>query len=192
MVRYLNRDFIHGEDTIVEVAMSEAQWAHLVASAGLGEGTPVTLLHAPVRGTPALRMRKLTPDGTRESFRQEIEEATRRYAEKVGELHDKANRMLQAGPLRKGDLSDLARELGLIAEQMKDNLGFIQAQFERTMEKTTSAAKSDLEAFVSGLAQRTGIEALRQMAPVLTLAAPAKQPALPPAEDASASPSPMP
>jgi hypothetical protein len=41
--RHLNRDYVHGDESIVEVEMSMAQWGALVSSVGIGSGVPVTI-----------------------------------------------------------------------------------------------------------------------------------------------------
>jgi hypothetical protein len=48
--RSLHRDWIFGKDTILEISMSESQWATFVASSGMGGGTPCTLNYAPPQG----------------------------------------------------------------------------------------------------------------------------------------------
>lgn len=42
-VRYLNSDWVHPTETIVEVEVSLAQWGAIVSSVGLGSGVPVTI-----------------------------------------------------------------------------------------------------------------------------------------------------
>lgn len=41
--RHLNRDYVHGRESIVELEMSMAQWGALVSSVGIGSGVPVTI-----------------------------------------------------------------------------------------------------------------------------------------------------
>src|SRR5437868_8231795 len=53
--RDLNRDYLYADQQIVEVAMSEAQWASFVSSMNTGDGVPCTLTARglePVPGMP--------------------------------------------------------------------------------------------------------------------------------------------
>lgn len=49
----LSRDWIFPEDRIVQLDMTEAQWAKMVSSIGMGSGTPVTLKYTQELGVIA-------------------------------------------------------------------------------------------------------------------------------------------
>jgi len=52
--RDLNHDWIHPEETVVEVQVSEAQWASFVSSMGMGNGVPCTVIHRDGKNVPDL------------------------------------------------------------------------------------------------------------------------------------------
>jgi hypothetical protein len=169
MERHLNRDWVHSEDGIVRFTMSEAQWAQFVASVGCGTGTQITLEHAPERGTPMRRMPGLEQDPIRDTFESEVREAAAKASEGVVAAQARLAELLKPGskPPSKKDLEALNDMLRVAGQHLAGNMAFVQRSFTEAMEKTVASAKIEIETFVGNLAMRTGLEALRNGAPML-------------------------
>lgn len=168
--RHLNRDWIFGDDTIVRLRMSEAQWARFVASSGMGEGTPCTLEYAPARGTPVKRMPELIMDPIKKTHEDEVRKAARQASEGVRAAEAAVREMLKPGAKStKKDLEALLDKLRAAGDHFEGNMGFAQESFVGAMERTVEDAKTEVEAFVGTVATRTGLEALRGggMSPLL-------------------------
>ena len=52
--RDLHHDWIHAEDQIVEVQLSEAQWASFVSSMNIGDGVPCTITRRGYESVPSI------------------------------------------------------------------------------------------------------------------------------------------
>lgn len=160
--RRLNRDWVHGDETLLRLRMSEHQWAQFVASQGNGSGTQVTLEYAPARGTPLARMPELLLDPVRQTFEDEVRKAAREASEGVRKAEAAVREMTKPGA--KPSKKDLEALLGLLraaGEHFEGNMGFAQKSFVEAMESTVSAAKVEVESFVTQVALSTGLEALR-------------------------------
>jgi hypothetical protein len=157
---HLNRDWVHGEETIVRWSMSETQWARFVASQGDGTGTPVTLEYAPPRGGGIARMPGLVSGPAKKTFEDELRESLREASAAAQAALAEMGKPGAKPPTKKDleALSDLLRHGG---KQFEGNMAFVQRSFAESMEKTVEAAKTEVEAFVANLAMRTGLEALR-------------------------------
>lgn len=150
--RGLNRDWHFGREEIVEIAMSESQWATFVSSPNIGSGVPCTLTHFNGERIPGLP----DPQARADQFRGEIEE---RLASTVKRVRDTIARVDELGIPKakaqtlKGALNDLLTELG-------SNLPFVASQFEEHMEDTVEKAKQEVHGYMTATLQRAGIEAL--------------------------------
>lgn len=159
--RYLNRDWIHSEETIVRFAFSEAQWAQFVSSQGCGTGTPVTLERAPEIGTPIRQMDGLISEPVKKVFDREIKERTKRAVEDGKKALDQLNAMLAGKTISKTDLKAAISHLQTHVNNLPANMGYVQESFQESMEKTVQDGKIEIETFLSNLAMTTGMEVLR-------------------------------
>ncbi len=143
--RGLSNDHHFSGEELIEVALSESQWATFVSSAGVGGGTPCTLE----------RFDRVSVPG--------IERTTDRRAQFKGELRErlgKAQRELaalkaevQTGTRAKGRLMDHIHQIEM---NLDGNVGFVADQFDEHIERTVEAAKAEILAF-TGRAQRAAV-----------------------------------
>lgn len=167
--RHLNRDWIHGDETMLRFAVSETAWAQIVASVGSGTGTPITLEYAPPRGTRIAAMPGLLNEPVRHTFEDEVRRSAAKAAEGILRARDRVAEMTKPGakPPSKADLAallDLLRDGG---DHFESNMGHVQKQFVATMERTVASAQTEIEATVAATAMRLGMDQLRERAPRL-------------------------
>lgn len=156
--RHLNRDWIHGDNTIVEFCMSEAQWASFVSSVGISEGTPITFDVRPEIGTRIMRCPAiLSHETTRETFDREIRETTQEYVTRAKKLVADLAAAVKEGKANKGTLQALHQEAESLANRLPDTVSFVNKQFTERMEGAVSSAKAEIENFAATIAMRTGI-----------------------------------
>lgn len=162
--RSLNDDRPYGTKTIVEFDLSLAQFTQFVASQGMGEGTPCTLAYyrdgeglvdvpyiAPPEETHNLKFDR--------EMRQQVEYRTRELLARLEELRA----LVETGG--KVKQREAVGEAIRHAQQLPGSVTFINEQFTESMENITQAAKTEIEGFVTGMAIRTGIAALKDAAP---------------------------
>lgn len=143
--RQLNHDWIHGRGPeIVEVAMSEAQWASFVSSMNTS-GVPCTIKRTPdelfVPGLPyAPRMEEAVKEttGAAERVLAEVREAFEEYKahKTVGKL----------------------RTLEFALQNASGNVGYATKTLVEHVENTVQRARADVEAMVVHHAEVLGIE----------------------------------
>lgn len=142
--RGLSKDWIYEDKEIIEVSMSEAQWAAMISSLNFGSGVPATLNHV---------------------FHERVEQPVRAESrtEKFGsELVARLERALQRlDDLEKTKLSkSQISEIAMIRQEIKSNMPFVAASFDEHMETRVEKAKSDIEAHMNAAVQRAGFAAL--------------------------------
>ena len=160
--RELNTDWIHGEKTVVEIMLSEAQWSHFVSSQGDGSGTPITFRYKPEDGYRLMDVPGIESIETmKQTFSREVEEDCRKALAQANDLVAELKALVAAGKANKGQLTSALNRLENFTTNLPSHIGFIQEQFAESMEKTVEAGKTEVESFINNLAHRTGLEVLR-------------------------------
>lgn len=152
--RSLSRDWHHEREELIEVALSESQWATFVSSLN-GGGSPCTLTRvagaqvSPIAGA-------VTDRGTQ--FTGELRE---RLSGALDALKDLRARVA-AG---KGG-KESVRLVERAEQQIVANLEFVVDQFGAHVEKMTEKAKAEVLAFMDAEVSRAGIEAIKGRQPL--------------------------
>lgn len=144
--RDLHTDWISergGRGDIVEVAMSEAQWASMVSSMNTS-GVPCTIRRTEKDGI----MPDLDFDSRLDLTHREIKTAAVKAMEKVVEARDAYEAKKNAANLR---------ALHFAIENMPANLEFAAKQLTEHSETVVQKARADVEAFAINKAQELGL-----------------------------------
>lgn len=138
--RMLSSDWPMKDKLIMELELSQNQWAELVSSVGIGAGVPCTLRwnKGPVEDCP------FTAKG--EEFNQEFQQAIDKAMTQIDQSIVQAEELLQKKSLTKKDREDLRALLQSTKQNLTKNIPFIQKQFNKQIDKTVTEAKADLEA----------------------------------------------
>lgn len=145
--RNLNHDWKHGRDTIIEFAMSEAQWASFVSSMNTGDGVPATLewdgtLDDPhVPGMPHAPRLQVSMD--------EVHNAAAAAEAKVQDAFAAYQEKKTAANLR---------SLEIAIGHMTPNMDFAAKSLSEHAENVVQRARADVEAFVVQKAQQLGLD----------------------------------
>lgn len=155
--RSLSTDWNHGRDELIEVALSEAQWATFVSAMNIGDGVPCTLQHVNRQRVPQLtppekQSKKFSDDMARTmtDIQQSLKNLTPQLGDAVNKTKAKA----------------IQRELELIASRLTGNTGFVADQFVEHMEGTIEKAKIEVNAYATAIIQKAGLEAISNGAPL--------------------------
>jgi hypothetical protein len=156
--RGLNRDWIHGDKTIVEFKMSPTQFADAITSLNVGGGTPITIEYVtgddkPFRETPPFESKTQT-------FNKEFEQSCNDLAKRF----DSTLQLAEETHAQKR----LITEIQMLRQAIASNLPFINKSFTEQMEHTIKEAKGEVEAFVTHTVQSYGLDAIHKQAPQLT------------------------
>lgn len=131
-------------EILLELDLSMAQWARLVASTGLGGGVPVTLRSArvgtldemPGIAAPAKSRKELHGEEMAEALRERLG-AILQLSRELGEAIDESK--------GKAKLRELQREIHRNAEQLPGSVEFVYKQFAEATEAATEDAKVEVE-----------------------------------------------
>lgn len=168
----LHRDLSHDRpssgEVLLEIEMSEAQWARFVSSQGNGDGNPVTIA-ARRNGNLEQPPMIAAPEATkREVHGEEMAAALRDRLVAMEEHIAALGSMIDSGKVSRTGLRELHKELARHCGQLPGSVQFVYDQFSRATEQVAEDAKVEVEAFVSRTAQRLGFERLADMAPLLS------------------------
>lgn len=160
--RDLSRDWPFARETLLELRMSEAQWATFVSSLNTGGGTQCTLEFVDGEYMPDIPMRK-QQDVARKELGNRVRELAGLVRQTIDEINGELGRSV-SGVKKEA----MMRHLEKLEREVRSNLPFMEESFARQMEKSVEHAKVEVNAYIHGAVQRAGLDALG-VAPVLQL-----------------------
>ncbi len=149
--RSLSRDWHHDREELIEVALSEAQWAAFVSSLNHG-GTACTLQR--YNGKLIPQIPKQAP--RTQQFSDEMKETMRELQQSITDVMEK----LLNGNIGKTKIKELHKELEMLRSRLTGSTTFVAKQFDEHMENTVEHAKTEVNAYITGTIQRAGLEAI--------------------------------
>lgn len=158
MRRNLNRDWHFGREELIEVALSESQWATFVSSLNMGDGVPCTLQRLDREMIPGLP----DPESRTEQFKDEMQKDLEKV---IGKVKGTIARIDEMG-LPKGKAATLKQTFESVLQDLQSNMPFVAKQFDKHMEGTVEAAKQEVHGYMTGVLQRAGLEAISANMPL--------------------------
>lgn len=151
--RDLSHDWHFPREELIEVCLTEAQWATFVSSMNNGSGVPCTLWRVAGKSMPDLPVRKIANVAKAELHRT---------LERAESLIDTAIQSVE-GEMK--GLSQVKREritatLVQLKRDVGDSLPYMAKSFEKHMETTVEKAKIEVGAYMTSAVQRAGLAAL--------------------------------
>lgn len=153
MLRGLSNDHAFEGKQLMEVELSEAQWATFVSSLNCGQGVQCTLR---ARETDYQIADLPPPKDQLHTFREEAKETVK---DAMGHLDSLVEKVKLMG-LPVGKLKTIMTAVGLAKQEIELNLPFVAKQFSEHMETTVERAKVEVNAYAIGAIQRAGLAAL--------------------------------
>jgi tRNA nucleotidyltransferase/poly(A) polymerase len=151
MVRDLSRDWHHEKDELIEVCMSEAQWATLVSSLN-SLAVPCTLSYLMGKQIDALP----EPISCTNQFSDELSSKMSLVREQLNE----AQALISTLGLSKTKAESLSKLLHQVKNNIGCNAAFVEKSFNEHMETQLEKAKCEANAYMYHLVQRAGLQAL--------------------------------
>lgn len=163
--RTLSNDWHYSRNKIVEVAMSEAQWATFVSSFNMGSGVPCTLTYTAEQGMIASLP---TPKSRSEQFRSEMDQD---FSEAIEAL-DELQAGITASGLSNKKTEALLESVRVARQRLTSSIPFVAEQFSEHMENEVEKAKVEIHGYATNLFQRSGLAALTGETPPVALPVP--------------------
>lgn len=159
--RQLSGDWPFQQKELIEVEMSEAQWATFVSSFGQGGGVQCTIRHHNGETVPALPLRDEAKEFSKEMSEQ---------AKEALVALDKALAAVAGAKMSKRDAADIIGPIKAAMREIGVNADFVKDSFDRHVEERIEKAKVEVNAYMTNAVQRAGLEALmKQNSPPLVL-----------------------
>lgn len=149
--RHLSTDWPFAEDELIEVALSESQWATFVSTMN-AVGTQCTIQHLNRKSVPQIP----EPRSSIKDFKLEGSESAREALKQI----DKLTQEIQDSKLSQKQKDEWSKQLGFIRERTRSNLRFVLTQFGEHMENTVNKAKTEISAYANHLIVRSGLAKL--------------------------------
>lgn len=160
MRRNLNEDWYYGDKTIVQVEMSATQFADLITSLNQGDGVPVTIRVRPediklhrCENPPYIDRNQLH----REELKEDLDDCFETSKQLIKVLADK---FATKKTFNKKDQQEILDMLKKIQNNLGCNQTFAIDQFDRQMQRSTTEAKGEIEAFFQNKLNQIAQQAL--------------------------------
>lgn len=145
-------DFIGRNEELIRVSMSEVQFANMITSPNMGVGTPCTIGHFDGK-----TVKEPPTDATRQTYSKEIKEEFADLKKTAEDLE----KLIAATPMKVKDREKLQDLAGALQRAFSGDLAFFQQQFEEKMEKVVSAARAEIQAHVTHVVEKAGLQAIK-------------------------------
>lgn len=156
--RGLSNDWAHPQEELIEVALSEAQWAAFVSSPNQGSGVQCTLQHHGGKMIPQIPELKNRQD----QFYQEMLATVDKALKAVAEARDTVETSKLSGKAK----DELKSKLDYAEMNISSNIKFVAEQFGEHVEAVTEHAKVEVNAYITAAIMRSGIAALKGTSPL--------------------------
>lgn len=157
LCRELNSDHIFSGKRIVEVEMSQSQFAEAITSMNMGSGVPVTLRFRADK--PGL-IEQCPYEDKIQKFEKEFAECQEESKQHFKEFVNQVKTLLEKKSLGKGDKEEIIKNMDILYGRVFSNQEFVYKQFNEQMDKTVTEAKGEIEAFVQNKMNSIAREAL--------------------------------
>ena len=158
LFRGLSSDLPFAHDEIIEVALSEAQWATFVSTPNNGQGVQCTIQHIHRKGVPQIP----NPPDRHDQFKNEIGSLSASGKKVLNELAG----MIDALKISAKQKEELKWKLTQAARSVGSSAEFVADQFVEHMEKVTENAKIEVNSYITSTVHRAGLSALRGEIPI--------------------------
>jgi hypothetical protein len=152
--RHLSNDWYHGKaQDLIEVNLSEAQWATFISTLNNGQGVPCTLTAFDSKDVPGIAAK---PD-RQEQFTLEMSETFGDAIKRIGDIVEAIN----ASSLSQKKKDEIISYAKRAVQEITKNTHFVTEQFGEHIENTVEKAKIEISAYMTGAIARAGLKALQ-------------------------------
>ena len=158
--RSLSEDRFFGESyPLIEVEMSESQFARMITSANIGSGEVCTLKY--VSETKAVRVEEPPEEELSVDYHKEIEQDVKEAVSRIADLEKRVTDLFASKKnLGVKDREEILKDIQQAKQHVEANMPFVLHQFEEHIEKQVDHAKDEIDAFLKQRTHQLGLQAL--------------------------------
>jgi len=154
--RDLSNDWYDSKENLIQIEMSQNQFAELLTNMNHGEGVPVTIRHINLERYPEPPF-----IAKADLFKGEFANKMHNHSVDLKRGLEKTVDILQSKTtISKGDRELILKEISTVFSMLESSIPFTNNQFIEAIEQTVTEAKSEIEAFVENKIRSAGLEAL--------------------------------
>jgi len=161
---------------LVELELSESQFARMITAPNIGDGEPCTL--RTIRDGSAVNLPAPTPEDLASDFHEDVREYVKEAVQRIDQLQKKVESLFtDKKNIGQKDREAILSEISQCKMHVQENMPFVLHQFEEHLEKQVSNAKNDIDSFLKIRSQQVGLKAMADVeAPAFpALPAPSKE-----------------
>jgi hypothetical protein len=159
--RDLSTDWPHAHQELIEVDLSEAQWAEFVSAMNIGFGVQCTIRHVQGEYAPGIP----TPEKRMDQFRAELAEDLSDSIEALADLEAAIDGL----KLSQKQKDELLKKVDTSRSRLTSGLPFVATRFAEHMDTTVNKARIEINAHATHAVQQIGLKTLAsEAAPILT------------------------
>ena len=153
----LSYDNYFAKEQLIEVEMTQTQFAEMITSMNYGSGVPVTIRQfgSEIPENPPV-------ENKRAQHSHEFKEKMVQFSKTLEDGRIELQTLLKKPKLSKDDKHRMNMLFNYMSVNIKDNIPYFEKQFEEQMDKTVGEAKGEIDAFITHAVTRTGLEGLRK------------------------------
>jgi hypothetical protein len=151
--RSMNMDRYYGKEQLIEIDLSEAQFAELITSMNRGDGVPCTIKRlqgAKIEEPPY----KSYADKLADEFKAKMHNISAGFESSM----DSINQILEKKNVGKADKEEIKKHIGKINSFLNSSLPFVADQFQEQTDEVVSKAKMEVLSFINEAARKAGLE----------------------------------
>lgn len=158
---HLHQDWYHGDEPLIEINMSQAQFAEFITTPNTGFGVPCTINRLNNKDVP----------GISEEAQTEAETITNNFADDQAKIVETLKKDVadayailgKKGAINKAERKALRTILDHILMEVECNRPFVIEQFQRAALKVVAAGKAEIESFTTGALLKLGLTKLSEL-----------------------------
>lgn len=143
LLRGLNNDHHFGKEELIEVSLSESQWATFVSAMNIGDGVPCTLNHVGRESVPGLP----DPKSRADQFGDEMVKKLQSTIDQAQAALDE----LDSLGLPKGKTEKVRESMKRFIREATCNVPFVAEQFDKHVEKTVEKGKHEIHGYMTNV-----------------------------------------
>lgn len=157
-VRSLSADRFYRTESLplLELEMSETQFARFITAPNIGDGEVCTLRY--IRTGPPQDLPSPPKMAIAETFRDELRESVAKSAEQLKALRLRVEELFSdKKTVKVKDREDILKSIKMCQQQIEANVPFVLHQLEEQLDAQVSAAKTKIDAFLQQRVRQLGI-----------------------------------
>jgi len=160
-VRSNYHDHFMSGDPLIEVHMTEMQFAKLLTTMNYASGAPCTIAYC---RDGDLKQIPFSPESSqRERFNQDIKRETKKLTE---ELLSSLRTIITEASMGKGIKTLLLKSLDTLQMGLVQNLPYLLDSYKESMDKVETDAKASVEGYIAAAVRETRVKTLNQLSEV--------------------------